>query len=63
MQRSMKARIEKLEQVRKPTRRYVFYTDERDAAEAQGLPYILVPRPCATAEEWMAIYGPRDPTS
>jgi hypothetical protein len=38
-------------------RRYCFYYDEVAEAEAQGLPYVLVPRVCATSEEWMERYA------
>jgi hypothetical protein len=42
--RSNKRRIEKLEQSRGVAkRRYVFHYDEVAEAEAQGLPYVLVP--------------------
>jgi hypothetical protein len=53
-----KTRIEKLERsrgVRK--RRYAFHPDEIAEAEAQGLPYAVVPRVCATSEEWMERYA------
>jgi Rps23 Pro-64 3,4-dihydroxylase Tpa1-like proline 4-hydroxylase len=38
------------------TRRYVFHFDEIAAAEAQGLPYVLVPRVLSN-REWMEKYG------
>jgi hypothetical protein len=42
--RSNKRRIEKLEQSRGVAkRRYAFHPDEIAEAEAQGLPYVLVP--------------------
>jgi hypothetical protein len=34
-------------------RRYVFHPDEVAEAEAQGLPYLLVPRVCSSGREWM----------
>ena len=36
-------------------RRYVFHPDEVAEAEAQGLPYVLVPRPLSR-EEWEKKY-------
>jgi hypothetical protein len=42
-------RIAKLEQARSVrARRYVFHPDEIAEAEAQGLPYVLVPRGCSS---------------
>jgi hypothetical protein len=47
----------KLEQVRGArARRYVFHFDEIAEAEAQGLPYILVPR-ILSKQEWTEKYG------
>jgi hypothetical protein len=37
-------------------RRYVFHPDEVAEAEAQGLPYVLVPRDLSS-REWMERYG------
>ena len=37
-------------------RRYCFYYDEVAEAEAQGLPYVLVPR-TLSRREWMEKYG------
>jgi hypothetical protein len=37
-------------------RRYCFYFDEEAEAEAQGLPYVLVPRPLSE-QEWMERYA------
>jgi hypothetical protein len=34
-------------------RRYAFHPDEVAEAEAQGLPYALVPRVCSSGREWM----------
>ena len=39
-------------------RRYAFHPDEVAEAEAQGLPYALVPR-VLTVREWMERYGPQ----
>jgi hypothetical protein len=47
----------KLEQARGArARRYVFHFDEIAEAEAQGLPYVLVPRVLSN-QEWMEKYG------
>jgi hypothetical protein len=56
MNRSQETRLAKLEQVRgaRP-RRYCFYYDEVAEAEAQGLPYVLVPRQLSR-EEWEKKY-------
>jgi hypothetical protein len=57
MNRSQETRLKKLgaklEQVR--SRRYVFHYDEVAEAEAQGLPYVLVPRQLSR-EEWEKEY-------
>jgi hypothetical protein len=54
---SNKTRIVKLEQARGArARRYVFYFDEVAEAEAQGLPYVLVPR-VLSRREWMERYA------
>ena len=37
-------------------RRYAFHPDEVAEAEAQGLPYVLVPR-TLSRREWMEKYG------
>ena len=37
-------------------RRYVFHPDEVAEAEAQGLPYVLLPR-VLSSREWMERYG------
>jgi hypothetical protein len=53
---SNKTRIVKLEQARGArARRYCFYFDEVAEAEAQGLPYVLVPRQLSR-EEWEKRY-------
>jgi hypothetical protein len=57
MLRSNKTRIVKLEQARGArARRYCFYYDEVAEAEAQGLPYVLVPRELSR-EEWIEQYS------
>jgi hypothetical protein len=56
MNRSQETRLAKLEQVRGArARRYCFYFDEVAEAEAQGLPYMLVPRELSR-EEWEKKY-------
>jgi hypothetical protein len=63
MLRSSKARIVKLEQARGArARRYAFYYDEVAEAEAQGLPYVLVPR-VLSREEWIERYSPKPSAS
>jgi hypothetical protein len=53
---SNKTRIVKLEQARGVrARRYTFYPDEVAEAEAQGLPYVLVPT-TLSREEWEKKY-------
>jgi hypothetical protein len=50
---SNKTRIVKLEQSRGArARRFAFYFDEVAEAEAQGLPYVLVPR-TLSKQEWI----------
>jgi hypothetical protein len=59
MNRSQETRLAKLEQVRGArARRYCFYFDEEAEAEAQGLPYVLVPQPLSR-EEWIEKYSPK----
>jgi hypothetical protein len=56
MNRSQETRLKKLEQVRSARpRRYCFYYDEVAEAEAQGLPYVLIPRELSR-EEWEKKY-------
>jgi hypothetical protein len=60
MNRSQETRLKKLraklEQVRSArARRYCFHYDEVAEAEAQGLPYVLVPR-VLSRREWMERY-------
>jgi hypothetical protein len=40
--------------------RYCFHYDEVAEAEAQGLPYVLVPR-TLSLEEWIEQYSPKVP--
>jgi hypothetical protein len=57
MNRSQETRLAKLEQVRGArARRYCFYFGEEAEAEAQGLPYILVPR-VLSEQEWIEKYS------
>jgi hypothetical protein len=57
MTRSQETRLKKLEQVRSArSRRYCFHFDEIAEAEAQGLPYVLVPRELSR-EEWIERYS------
>jgi hypothetical protein len=41
-------------------RRYAFHYDEVAEAEAQGLPYVLVPR-TLSKQEWIEQYSPKVP--
>src|SRR5215510_3236694 len=51
------AKVEaEVERRRLRARRYVFHPDEVAEAEAQGLPYVLVPR-VLSSREWMERYG------
>ena len=57
LNRSNGTRIVKLEQARSArARRYCFYYDEVAKAEAQGLPYALLPR-VLSRREWIERYG------
>ena len=57
LNRSNKTRIVKLEQARSArARRYVFHPDEVAEAEAQGLPYALLPR-VLSKQEWLERYA------
>ncbi len=42
-------------------RRYVFHPDEVAEAEAQGLPYVLLPRVYSSSREWMERYAEQPP--
>jgi hypothetical protein len=55
--RRIEDRVVKLAERRKPSRRSVLYDDE-PASLAQGLPFVRVPRKCATVQEWIARYAP-----
>jgi hypothetical protein len=56
MTRSQETRLAKLEQARGArARRCCFYFDEEAEAEAQGLPYALLPR-LLSREEWEKEY-------
>jgi hypothetical protein len=56
---SNKTRLVKLDQARGArARRYAFHYDEVAEAEAQGLPYVLVPR-VLSEEEWIERYSPK----
>jgi hypothetical protein len=57
MNRSQETRLAKPEQVRSArARRYCFHFDEVAEAEAQGLPYALVPR-VLSRQEWIEQYA------
>ena len=65
MTRNLEGRIYKLEQFRNPARKYVIHVSNPPTAEenaeienATG-PVIIVPHPCKTVEEWIAIYAPK----
>jgi len=61
MTRSQETRLAKLEQAGGArARRYCFYYGEEAEAEAQGLPYVLVPRPLSR-EEWEKEYCSKEP--
>jgi hypothetical protein len=63
MNRSQETRLKKLgaklERVR--SRRYCFYYDEVAEAQAQGLPYVLVPR-TLSKQEWIERYAEQPAT-
>jgi hypothetical protein len=46
-------RLATLETRKAKRRRFVFYTDETIPPDHRGA-YALMPRPCATVEEWLA---------
>jgi hypothetical protein len=59
MNRSQETRLAKLERARGArARRYCFYFGEEAEAEAQGLPYVLMPRELSR-EEWIEKYSPK----
>ncbi|WP_128925772.1 MULTISPECIES: hypothetical protein [Bradyrhizobium] len=66
--RNLKTRVTKLEDRRKATNRlpYVYHVSEPatadelaaiEAAKSAGHCFMVGPWPCATVEEWIAIYG------
>jgi hypothetical protein len=68
MTRGLESRISRLEQYRKPQRSYVIHCSdpptadelsEISRAKAEGRRVALVPRVCATVEEWLAKHGPK----
>ncbi|WP_426612236.1 hypothetical protein [Bradyrhizobium sp. McL0616] len=64
MGRNLKSRVTKLEELRnaEPRPPYVYHVSEPAteaelaAIEAAGHCFVLAPWPCATVEEWLAIY-------
>jgi hypothetical protein len=68
MIRGLESRISRLEQYRKPHRSYVIHgsdpptadeLSEISRAKAEGRRVAVLPRVCATVEEWIAKYGPK----
>jgi hypothetical protein len=67
MIRGLESRISRLEQYRKPRCCYVINcsdpptadVSEISRAKAEGRRVAVLPRVCATVEEWIATYGPR----
>jgi len=68
MIRGLESRISRLEQYRKPRCCYVITcsdpptTDELSEisrAKAEGRRFAILPRVCATVEEWIAKYAPK----
>ena len=68
MIRGLESRILRLEQYRKPRCRYVINCNdpptadelsEISRAKAEGRRVAMLPRVCATVEEWIAKYGPK----
>ena len=57
--RRIEDRIVKLIKARVPGRRSVLYGDE-PASLARGLPFVRMPRKCATVQEWIARYVPEE---
>ena len=69
MSRSIEGRISKLEQYRRPRTSYVLNlsTPPRpeelaaiEQAKVEGRRFAVLPRTCASAEEWLAIHAPRE---
>ena len=68
MIRSLERRISRLEQHRKPHHNYVIHCSnpptadelsEISRAKAEGRRVALVPKVCATVEEWIQKHGPK----
>lgn len=64
MKRSIEGRISKLEQFRKPARKYVFHVSdpptvgEEEAIRSAVGPIVIVPHVCKTTKEWLAKHAP-----
>ena len=65
MTRNLEGRLAKLEQFRNPPRKYVIHVsdpptaaEQLEIANATG-PIAIVPHPCKTVEEWIAIHAPK----
>ena len=67
--RSITGRIARLEQYRQPRSSYVLHLSTPPApeelaaiekAKAEGRRFAVLPRTCASVEEWLAIYAPRE---
>jgi hypothetical protein len=65
----IKGRITKLEQYRRPRSSYVLHLSTPplpeelaaiEKAKAEGRRSAILPRTCASVEEWMAIHAPRE---
>jgi hypothetical protein len=68
MIRGLESRISRLEQYRKPRRSYVIHCSdpptadgllEVSRAKAEGRRVAVLPRVCATVEEWIQKHGPK----
>ena len=68
MIRGLESRISRLEQYRKPRSSYVINCSdpptadellEISQAKAEGRRFAILPRVCATVEEWIAKYRPK----
>ena len=66
---SIAGRIARLEQYRRPRSSYVLHlskppTPEElaaiEQAKAEGRRFAILPSTCASTEEWLAIYAPRE---
>jgi hypothetical protein len=65
----IKGRIARLEQYRRPRSSYVLHLSTPPAheelaaiekAKAEGRRFAILPRTCASVEEWLAIHAPRE---